>query len=215
MSQSERVAVVCPSCSPQTETVHEVLKPGGQATVRCTECGHTHKTTIEEERETELSVIVSQDGESFSTTVDAPAEETLAVGEEFIADTPEAIMLVRITSLDVGGDQRVDKAVAEDVATVWTRVVDNVSVPVTLHPGDGRRDETRSFKLSVPGDYEFVVGETEELNDEEFEIEGIHVRQNATNYRFDKFDRDGDMVFAKDVKRIYGRDETSSAWSAW
>jgi predicted Zn finger-like uncharacterized protein len=212
---AERVAVACPSCSPDLEVVHEVLKMGGHATVRCTECGHTHKVKVETEREIETDVVISQDGESFTTRVDVPAEETLAVGEEFIADTPEAILQVRITSLDLGGDQRVEEAVAEDVDTIWARVVDNVSVNVTLHPNDGRRDETKSISVQVPGDYEFTVGEAEELGDESFEVEGIQVRDDAEGYRFDKFDHEGDMVFAKDVKRLYARDTSSTAWSAW
>jgi uncharacterized Zn finger protein len=216
MTQSgDRVAVACPSCSPGEPTVHEVLKPGGQLTVRCTECGHTHKTTLDEQREVERDVIVSQGGDSFSATVDAPAEETIAVGEEFVLDTPEALMLVRITSLDVGGDRRVDEAPVEDVETIWTRAVDNVSVNATIHPKDGRREETRSLTLQVPGDYEFTVGEVEEFADEKFEIEQILVRDDAVGYRFDKFDHDGDMVFAKDVKRLFGYDRSSSAWSAW
>ena len=100
MSQpSERVAVTCPSCSPDVETVHEVLKPGGQTTVRCTECGHVHKTRIEAENTVEKDVVVSQDGESFSTIVEVPASESVTVGEEFIAETDEAIFVVRVTSL--------------------------------------------------------------------------------------------------------------------
>ncbi|MFB6130305.1 MAG: HVO_0476 family zinc finger protein [Salinigranum sp.] len=212
---AERVAVACPSCSPDLETVHEVLRPGGQATVRCTECGHVHKVRIEREREVERDVVVSQGGESFPTTVTAPAGETIAVGEEFVLDTPEAIMLVRITTVDVGGDRRVEEAKIEDVETIWTRAVDNVSVNVTIHPKDGRREETRSAKLQVPGDYEFTVGEVESLGDERFEIEGVQVRDDAEGYRFEKFDHEGDTVFAKDVKRVYARDTTSDAWSAW
>jgi uncharacterized Zn finger protein len=69
--------------------------------------------------------------------------------------------------------------------------------------------------VHVPGDFEFTVGETREFGDEEFEVEGIQVRDDATGYRFDKFDHEGDSVFAKDVKRVYARDLTSSAWSAW
>ena len=214
---AERIAVACPACAPDGETVHEVLKPGGQATVRCTECGHVHKTTIEREREVTLDTVVSQGGESYTTTVDAPAGEELVEGDEFIVETPEAIQQVRVTSLDVGGDRRVESAAAGDVSTVWTRVVDNVSVNVTVHPGedDGREDESRSLTLHVPGDYEFTVGETESFGDEEFSIEGVHVRDDAPEYRFDKLDHDGDTVFAKDAKRVYGRDETTSAWSAW
>ncbi|MFB6128411.1 MAG: HVO_0476 family zinc finger protein, partial [Halorhabdus sp.] len=41
---SQRVGLPCPACSPDLETVHEVLSTGGQATVRCTECDHVHKT---------------------------------------------------------------------------------------------------------------------------------------------------------------------------
>ncbi|MGM0592129.1 MAG: HVO_0476 family zinc finger protein [Halobacteriota archaeon] len=213
--QTERVAVPCPSCSPSEATVHEVLRPGGQATVRCTDCGHVHKTAIERPREVERDVVVSQGGESVTTTVDAPAEETVAVGEEFIVDTPEAIMLVRVTSLDLGGDERTDEARIEEVDTIWTRAVDNVTVGLTLHPNDGRHDRTRSLDLQVPGDYEFTVGETESLGDETFEIEGIQVRDDAVGYRFDKFDHDGDVVFAKDIKRLYGRDTRPRGWSAW
>ncbi|WP_394350143.1 hypothetical protein [Salinigranum salinum] len=39
----EWVPLACPSYSPGDPTVHEVVKPGGQSTVRCTECGHVRK----------------------------------------------------------------------------------------------------------------------------------------------------------------------------
>ncbi|WP_227375524.1 HVO_0476 family zinc finger protein [Haladaptatus halobius] len=212
---AERVAVPCPSCSPELETVHEVLKPSGQATVRCTECGHVHKTKIAEEKTEEIHVVVSQGGESFSATADVPIEETLAVGEEFVLETEEAIFVVRITSLEQDANRRVEESVAEGVETIWTRAVDNVSVNVTIHPNDGRRDDSRSVTVNIPGDYEFVVGETEELADEEFTVDGILVTDDATGYNFDRLDHDGDTVFAKDVKRIYAEDESSTAWSAW
>jgi len=212
---SERIGAACPSCSPDEATAHEVLKPGGQATVRCTACGHVHKTTIERVREVERDVVVSQGGDSFTSSVEAPAEETIEVGEEFVLDTPEAIMLVRITGLELGPEKRVESARIEDVDTIWTRAVDNVSVSVTIHPTDGNRDRSRTVDLQVPGDYEFTVGETESFGDERFTIEGLHVRDDAVGYRFDKFDHEGDMVFAKDVKRVYARDETSDAWSVW
>lgn len=214
MSKSaERVGTSCPACAPDTEVVHEVLKPGGQATVRCSECGHVHKVRLEEQKTCERDVVVSQDGESFSTSTEIPTDETLAVGEEFVLDTPEALLTVRITSLEVG-DGRVESAIAEEIDTVWTRVVGNVSVDVTLNPS-GRNDETRSVELRVPGDYEFTVGTSEELAGESFTIKGIHLRADAEGYGFEKLDHEGDMAFAKDVNRVYADDESSSAWSAW
>jgi len=209
-----RVAVACPACSPDAETVHEVLSEGSQATVRCTECSHVHKESLPEERTVSREVIVSQDGESFPASVDVPAEERLAVGEEFLVETEEAIVTARITSLELDGG-RADEATAEDVETIWSRAVGNVSVDVTAHPKSGEHDETRGVGLQVPGDYEFVVGETDELGDEEFTVEGILLRDDARGYEHEKLDFDGDTALAKDIKRLYVRDESTTAWSAW
>ena len=209
-----RVAAACPACSPDAETVHEVLSEGGQATVRCTECSHVHKESLPEERTVNREVVVSQDGESFATAVEVPAAETLATGEEFLVETDEAIVTARITSLELG-DGRSEQAVAEDVETIWSRAVGNVSVNVTAHPKSGEHDETRSVRLQVPGDYEFVVGETDDLGDEEFTVEGILIRDDATGYDHGKLDFDGDEAAAKDIKRLYVRDEATTAWSAW
>lgn len=213
---AERVAVACPSCAPDSEAVHEVLSPGsGDATVRCTECGHTHKVSIESENRIAVDVVISQDGDSFTAETEIPVTEQVAEGDEFVVDSPEAILQVRVTSIEVGDEQRVEETTAEEIQTLWTRVVDNVTVPVSVHPEDGDRDRTKSLTMAVPGDEEFTVGETRSVEDEEFEIVGIQIRSDADGYRFDKFDHEGDMVFAKDVKRLYGRDETSTAWSAW
>jgi uncharacterized Zn finger protein len=208
----ERVALSCPSCAERT--AHEVLKPGGQVTVRCTDCGHVHKERYDPPEEASVDVVVSQDGESVTASVGVPAAETVAVGDEFVVETPEAIMQVRTTAVELDGETRVEEAAPEDVETLWTRAVDNVRVDVTVHPADGRREESRSATVAVPGDYEFTVGETETFGDEEFEIVGIQVRDD-TDYRFDKLDHEGDLVFAKDVKRVYGRDTTPTAWSPW
>lgn len=212
---SERVGVPCPACSPELDTAHEVLKPGGQATVRCGECGHVHKVAIGIPETVPLDVVVSQGGESFSATVDAPADQPIAVGEEFVVDTEGVLMSVRVTGLETGPEQRVDEASIRDVETVWTRGVDNVEVNVTVHPADGRRDETRSVTLAVPGDHDFVVAETQTFGDERFTIEQVLVRDDATGYPTDKFERPGDDVPAKDVKRVFAREPRGRGWSAW
>ncbi|MDS0282052.1 HVO_0476 family zinc finger protein [Haloarcula onubensis] len=210
----ERIGLPCPACSPDIETVHEVLKPGGHVTVRCTDCDHVHKEQLPEDTTLQRDVVVSQDGESFSAQVDVPEGEQLAVGEEFLLETEEAVVSARITSLETD-DGRVEEAPVGEVGTIWSRAVGNVAVNVTMHPKDGRHDETESFKLQVPGDYEFTVGQTEGFGEEEFTVEGIHVRDDATGYEHEKLDFDGDMVFAKDINRLYVRDESSTAWSAW
>lgn len=214
--QAERVAIACPSCSPDAETVHEVLSTGGGLfTVRCTECDHVHKEAPPREETVEREVVVSQDGESLTTRVEVPRRETVAVGEEFIVDTAEALMAVRIMDLEVGPEQRVDQAEGGEVETFWTRAVDNVTVNATIHPVDGTHDATRSVNLPVPGDYEFTIGETAELGEETFEVESILIRDEAVGYPSEQLQRPGDSAVAKDIKRVYGRDAASTAWSAW
>lgn len=217
VNAGEQVGLPCPSCSPDLETVHEVLTTGGgKATVECGECGHVHKEALESEDTAEVDVVVSQEDESFTGTAAFDSEETVYEGDEFIVETEETIAQVRVTSIEVGPEERESRADVEDVATLWTRAVDNVAVDLTVHPKSESEDGSRSLTVHVPGDYEFVVGETEEFGDEKLTITGIHVRESAVNeYKFPKLGDDGDTVFAKDVKRVYGDDESSTAWSAW
>ncbi|MFP8957361.1 HVO_0476 family zinc finger protein [Natrialbaceae archaeon A-CW3] len=212
----DRIPAPCPSCSPELETVHEVLSPGGGSlTVRCGDCGHVHKVQPEPEREVTLDVVVSQDGESFTANVTTPEDETVELGDEFLLETEEVLATVRVTSIELDGMKRVGAAPATEIETVWTREVDNVSVNVTIHPKDGRKDDSRSIAVHVPGDYEFTVGASDSFGDDEFEIDAFVVRGDAAGYDRDRYEMPGDSVPAKDVKRVYAYDETSSAWSAW
>ena len=212
----DRVPTPCPSCSPDLETVHEVLTTGGGTlTVRCSECGHVHKIQPDTEREVTLDVVVSQGGESFTANVTAPEDETVEVGDEFILETEEVLSTVRVTSVELDGQKRVEEAPVDEIETVWSREVDNVAVNVTVHPQDGSRDDSHSITVHVPGDYEFEVGDVESFGDDEFEIDAFVVRDDASGYRRDRFEVEGDTAFAKDLKRVYAYDEQSSAWSAW
>jgi uncharacterized Zn finger protein len=215
-----RVAVACPSCSPGDETVHEVLHESGHATVRCTECDHVHKTDLPSDPTVERRVIVSQEGDSFDATVDFDPDETLAVDDEFLVETDEAILSVAVTSLELAGEDespRTDAAPVDEVKTVWTRVVGNVAVDLTLHPKDGRHDSTYSTTVQVPGDEVFTVGQTQEYGENEFTVEGIYLRDDVERYGQQKLDYAGDQAPAKHIKRVYARDETrsSNAWSGW
>lgn len=213
----EQLPIECPSCSPDLETVHDVLTTGGgKVTVECGECGHVHKVEITEAETVEVDVVVSQEDESFTGTAEFDPDERIQEGDEFIVETEETIAQVRVTSIEVGPEDRTTRADPEDVETVWTRAVGNVAVDVTVHPKDGNDGDSRGLTVHVPGDYEFVVGEYEEFGQEQFTVSNVHVRENAIDqYKFPKLGDEGDTVHAKDVKRVYGEDETSQAWSAW
>lgn len=190
------VEVDCPACG--RYAVHEVLKQNGQATVECSECEHVHKVRVHEPRTVERRVVVSQGDESFSEHVPMRADETVRIGDEFVFEGEEGIFGVEVTDIEVeedGDNRRVEAIEAEEADTVWTRVVDNVSVPVTLHTNDA----TESHDLRVPGDYSFVVGDTEEVGGAEFVVTGFVDRRTG-----DSFTVEGDDVQAKNAKRVYG-----------
>jgi uncharacterized Zn finger protein len=191
------VLVECPACS--SEEPHEVLKDrGGQATLRCLTCDHVHKKRTHQPSTVELRVVVSQGEESFSTRTTVREDETVRVDDEFVLESDEGIFGVEVTSIEVekeGDNRRVESASADEAATVWTRVVDNVGVPVTLHTDD----DTVSRKMTVPGDYDFVVGERETVDGEEFVVTAFVDRRTG-----DRFRVDGDDVQAKNAKRVYG-----------
>jgi uncharacterized Zn finger protein len=191
------VLLECPACS--SEEPHEVLKDrGGQATLRCLTCDHVHKKRVREPSTVELRVVVSQGKESFSTRTTVREDEKVRVGDEFVLESEEGIFGVEVTSIEVeeeGDNRRVESASADEAATVWTRVVDNVGVPVTLHTDD----DTVSRKMTVPGDYDFVVGERETVDGDEFVVTAFVDRRTG-----DRFRVDGDDVQAKNAKRVYG-----------
>lgn len=191
------VIVECPACS--SEEPHEVLKErGGQATLRCLACDHVHKKRVRQPSTVELRVVVSQGEESFSTRTTVRADETVRVGDEFVLEADEGVFGVEITSVEVeeeGDNRRVEEASADEDATVWTRVVDNVTVPVTLHT----EDDTVSRRMTVPGDYTFVVGERETVDGEEIVVTAFVDRRTG-----DRFRVKGDDVQAKNAKRVYG-----------
>ncbi len=190
------VVVGCPACS--SDEPHEVLKQNGQATLRCLACEHVHKKRVHEPSTVERRVVVSQGQESFSTHTTVRADEEIAVGDEFVLEADEGVFGVEVTAVEIeqeGDNRRVDRATADDADTFWTRAVDNVSVPVTLHT----EDDTVSRSLDVPGDYSFVVGERETVDGDEFVVTAFVDRRND-----DRFRVEGDDVEAKNAKRVYG-----------
>lgn len=213
----QRVATTCPSCSPTDPTPHEILHAGGATTVRCTSCGQVHRTTIESTPTINRRIIVSQDGESIDAQIELEPDTTVTVGDEFLVETDEAILTARVTSLELLNGGRTEAAAVDNIRTLWSRAVGNVSLNVTLHPKDGRHDDTRSVKVYVPGDKGFEVGETYAIGEEEFSVERVLVRDDAVDHDRDAYDEAGYRIQAKDIKRLYGRSErgTPREYRGW
>ncbi len=198
----------CSLCSPQVELEHAILHTSKDTlTLQCPSCNHVYKKQISSPKLINCSIIISQHEDSLSTTLPIPQDDLLEIGDEFIVDTEEAIFVVKITSLELhSSSKRVSKTKAKDVKTIWTRAIDNVYVPVTIHSLGSKKHKSKSIKFGVPGDYSFEVGKTTNLDGSSFIIEGIHLRSDIQNTTLTKLKKNGDSALAKDIKRIYARE---------
>lgn len=212
----DQVATTCPACSPTRETVHEVLAGGGRPTVRCTACDHVHTAALEDRSpDREVRAVISQAGESVATTVAVPTDATLAVGDEFVAETEAASYAVEITSLEGSDGDRHDRLDGSAVATVWTRDVGNVAVDVTVHPPENADDRTYATTLWVAGDRPFEVGTEETVDGESVRVQGIVRREAAVEAGSRRLDAPGDRVRARDVTRLYVRSRRHVPDAPW
>ena len=191
------IEVECPSCSPKEEVGHQVLKEGQCALVRCLECGQVRPAKIKIPKVSVLKVIVSKMDISRTYKIKLDSEIVLHVDDEMVVDDEEAEMVfpIMITALDARG-KRVKVAKAEDIKTIWGRHIEEIIVKFSAQSGT---EKTEVIEKCVPGDYEFVVGAEEIVGNTRLFITKIKVRDGEFR------SRNGDIVLAKYVKRIFAR----------
>ncbi|MGB9938302.1 HVO_0476 family zinc finger protein [Methanosarcina sp.] len=194
---TREIEVECPSCSPEEEIGHEVLKEGQSPLVRCLECGQVHAAKIKTPKSVTLRVIVSKMDVSNTYKTDLDSETMLQVDDELVVDDEETgvVVPILITALDAGG-KRVQTARAENTETIWGRAIDEITVKFSAQSGT---EKTEVIEKRVPGDYEFVVGAEEKVGNKRLFITKIKVRDGVFR------SRKGDVVLAKYVKRIFAR----------
>ncbi len=191
------IEVECPSCSPEEEVGHEVLKEGQSPTVRCLECGQVHAAKIKTPKTVSLKAIVSKVDITNTYKTELDSETVLEVDDELVVDDEEkgVVYPILITAIDAGG-KRVLSAKAENIEAVWGRAIDEITVKFSAQSGT---EKTEVIEKKVSGDYEFVVGAEEKIGNKRLFITKIKVRDGVFR------SRKGDVVLAKYVKRIYAR----------
>ncbi len=140
----------------------------------------------------QVRVIVSKGKESLHMR--ALLSGVIKTGDELLIDdeTTGEANLVQVTSVEVG-DKRKESAAADVIKTIWARAIDDVIVKIAVH----HRETTESIEMRVPGDREYVVGETVDVNNRKLKIIRIKIRDGAFR------SRKGIAIKAKDIKRIY------------
>ena len=190
-----QIKVTCPTCSPAEPRSHHIIRRhGSDVLVRCVDCGSVHKVVSKPPRTASVRIIVSREGDSERCTIELPADHEVYVGDELLVDDPAAdeVHLAEAAAIESDG-RRVVTAVAAEIDTIWARAIDEVTVKIAIH--DGTR--TESVRLQVFGDQKFTVGAVEKVGWKNVRI--VRIKMYRRGFRKNK----GDVVLAKDIKRIF------------
>ncbi|MGZ7166803.1 MAG: HVO_0476 family zinc finger protein [Halobacteriota archaeon] len=183
------IEVECPSCSPTSKVLHEVVSNRGKRIVRCSKCSTTRQ--IQRGRNAtsvKLGVVVSYHDRSYLRSFEVDAAEMLQIGDEIVVEN-ESAEAVRITAIEFPNGLRHVRAPAALVKTLWAQKIDRVIVRIAVHRGR----TTRSYDVPAEGDREFVIGDQEQ----DGEISRIKIKKGPV------LEREGQAVPAKDIQRIY------------
>ena len=159
-------------------------------TIKCTKCDFVHQTTIIEQKEIAVPIIISDQAESIRRSISLHPDEELRLDQELILEEHNVV----IKSLEVDG-KRVSNATVKDVTTIWSKTVDpygKVQLKISVHKGPN----TLSYKLDALPDEEFFIGDILRLGRNNIAIYKIKTHSRVIKY---------DSAIARDIVRIYGR----------
>ena len=186
------ISIVCPVCKEECE--HQVLREAAELVVQCNECGQVHRVPRPPEPEIlTIKAIVSQETESTVCSVEMFDDESVSLGDRIAAECGDEVFGVAVTGIEVGA-KRVRRAAAREVATLWTRGIEQVVVKASVHTGR----TTIPLYQAADGEDEFIVGETYTLGGRRVRISHIKLRDGPV------IRKEGWKTFARRVKRIYG-----------
>lgn len=186
----------CQVCKDMTE--HEVLSSSHLLVIRCNACKTTRKVTPPKEPDIiRIKTVVSREDQSNVCYAELYADETVSVGDRIIAESEgEEGAGVEVMSIEIG-DKRVETAKSSEISTLWTRVIDEVIVRVSVHDGK----TTIPLFVACDGDEHFTVGELCKGG-----VKGTiryritHIKNRDGSIR----KREGKYEPASRIKRIYG-----------
>ncbi|WP_297467158.1 HVO_0476 family zinc finger protein [Thermococcus sp.] len=170
---------ICPECG--SDDVEVIKERGRELTLRCNECGNVWHVTLP--KLVKVPLIVSKHEVSFKSEAELPEGEEIRVGD--IVETEEDE--VRITGIELEGGKRVNRARVEEIKTLWGESLTYPKViKVSIYLPKGI---TQSFRVKVPRDEEFAVGEVVEVGGYTFKIEKIKTENKMLHHGKAKADR--------------------------
>ncbi len=182
----------CPSCGKEND--HAILKEASDLLVQCADCGNIFHIARPQEPEVRVIRTVVSDAEiSEVGSVELLEDEICGVGDLLVVEVGDEVFTVEVTGIECG-DKRRNAAKAYEISTLWTRLVDEVVVKVSVH--DKRR--TIPYYIRCEGERDFVIGEIEKVEKIPFRITHIKLR-NGSMMR-----KEGWKAYARKITRVYG-----------
>ena len=183
---------ICPECS--SRTAHEVLKGRMGAkrgavlecTLKCNDCGFVHKDKLDVPKERDVPLIVSDENNSYKTSIPLAENDHIEVGDEILLEEYPII----ITSIESNG-KRVNDCTVSDILTLWAKRFDKVKVGIAINRGP----TTTSIYFWAAPDEEFSVGDVVTVSGNNIAIIRIKTAWGTAR----------GAVKARNVSRLYGR----------
>ncbi|ASJ01200.1 HVO_0476 family zinc finger protein [Thermococcus gorgonarius] len=170
---------VCPECG--SENVEVIRERGRELTLRCNDCGNVWHVTLP--RLIKVPLVVSKHEVSFKTFAELPEDEEIKVGDIVETEDDE----VRITGIELDENKRVNRARVEEVKTLWGESLTYPKViKVSIYLPKGI---TQAFRVKVPRNEEFAVGEVVEVGGYTFKIEKIKTENKMLHHGKAKADK--------------------------
>ncbi len=170
---------ICPECG--SDDVEVIKERGRELTLRCNECGNVWHVTLP--KLVRVPLIVSKHERSFKSEAELPKGEEIRVGD--IVETEEDE--VRITGIELEGGKRVNRAKVGEIVTLWGESLTYPKViRVSIYMPKGI---TQSFRVKVPREEEFAVGEVVEVGGYTFRIEKIKTERKMLHHGSAKADK--------------------------
>jgi uncharacterized Zn finger protein len=120
-------------------------------------------------------------------------DDECSIDDRLVAECGDDAFGVEITGIETG-ERRVQRARAKAITSLWTRVIEQVVVKISVH--DGRK--TIPLYKECEGEDPFVVGDIYTVQGKRFKITQLKLRDGPL------MRKEGWKTVAHRIKRVYG-----------
>ena len=186
------ISAYCPECGEECE--HEVVADTRYKLVRCTSCRHVQRLKQEKTAgPIMVKTIVSREDSSMVCGIELMPDDECAIDDHLVAECGDEAFGVEVTGIECG-ERRVQRARAKAITSLWTRVIEQVVVKISVH--DGKK--TIPLYRECEGEDPFVVGDIYTVQGKRFKITQLKLRDGPL------MRKEGWKTVAHRIKRVYG-----------